>query len=425
MNNALQELKWRGCVYDHTEGVEEALTEGPVTFYIGYDPTADSLHVGSLLQMMNMARMQRMGHHPIAVVGGGTGLIGDPSGKTKERQLLTLEQVEKNLAGIKGQLARFLDFDAADNPARIVNNYDWLGSISFVDFLRDVGKYFTVNNMLAKESVKRRIESEDGISFTEFSYSLLQAYDFLVLHDRYKCSMQLGGSDQWGNIVAGGDLIRKLRSQKAFGLVSPLVTTATGVKFGKTEAGTIWLDPERTSPYRFYQFWLNTDDADVINYLKYFTWLDQEQIAGLETALQERPHERSAQKALAAAVTEVVHGAEALSAAQRASEVLFGGDIEGLGAAEVADIFQDVPSTEIAASRFDGEGMQLADLMVEVQACKSKGEARRLLQGGGVSLNNRKWDDPNQGITRADTIEGRFLVLRKGRKNYFLVKVLG
>ena len=425
MNNALQELKWRGCVYDHTEGVEEALTEGPVTFYIGYDPTADSLHVGSLLQMMNMARMQRMGHHPIAVVGGGTGLIGDPSGKTKERQLLTLEQVEKNLAGIKGQLARFLDFDAADNPARIVNNYDWLGSISFVDFLRDVGKYFTVNNMLAKESVKRRIESEDGISFTEFSYSLLQAYDFLVLHDRYNCSMQLGGSDQWGNIVAGGDLIRKLRSQKAFGLVSPLVTTATGVKFGKTEAGTIWLDPERTSPYRFYQFWLNTDDADVINYLKYFTWLDQEQIAGLETALQERPHERSAQKALAAAVTEVVHGAEALSAAQRASEVLFGGDIEGLGAAEVADIFQDVPSTEIAASRFDGEGMQLADLMVEVQACKSKGEARRLLQGGGVSLNNRKWDDPNQGITRADTIEGRFLVLRKGRKNYFLVKVLG
>ena len=425
MNNALQELKWRGCVYDHTEGVEEALREGPVTFYIGYDPTADSLHVGSLLQMMNMARMQRMGHHPIAVVGGGTGLIGDPSGKTKERQLLTLEQVEKNLAGIKGQLARFLDFDAADNPARIVNNYDWLGSISFVDFLRDVGKYFTVNNMLAKESVKRRIESEDGISFTEFSYSLLQAYDFLVLHDRYNCSMQLGGSDQWGNIVAGGDLIRKLRSQKAFGLVSPLVTTATGVKFGKTEAGTIWLDPERTSPYRFYQFWLNTDDADVINYLKYFTWLDQEQIAGLETALQERPHERSAQKALAAAVTEVVHGAEALSAAQRASEVLFGGDIEGLGAAEVADIFQDVPSTEIAASRFDGEGMQLADLMVEVQACKSKGEARRLLQGGGVSLNNRKWDDPNQGITRADTIEGRFLVLRKGRKNYFLVKVLG
>ena len=425
MNNALQELKWRGCVYDHTEGVEETLKEGPVTFYIGYDPTADSLHVGSLLQMMNMARMQRMGHHPIAVVGGGTGLIGDPSGKTKERQLLTLEQVEKNLAGIKGQLARFLDFDAADNPARIVNNYDWLGSISFVDFLRDVGKYFTVNNMLAKESVKRRIESEDGISFTEFSYSLLQAYDFLVLHDRYKCSMQLGGSDQWGNIVAGGDLIRKLRSQKAFGLVSPLVTTATGVKFGKTEAGTIWLDPERTSPYRFYQFWLNTDDADVINYLKYFTWLDQEQIAGLETALQERPHERSAQKALAAAVTEVVHGAEALSAAQRASEVLFGGDIEGLGAAEVADIFQDVPSTEIAASRFDGEGMQLADLMVEVQACKSKGEARRLLQGGGVSLNNRKWDDPNQGITRADTIEGRFLVLRKGRKNYFLVKVLG
>lgn len=273
--NLYQELQWRGVLYDATEGAEAAVNAEKLTGYIGFDPTAASLHVGSLLQIMNLARMQRFGHTPIAVVGGGTGLIGDPSGKTAERQMITKEQVEENLAGIREQLARFLDFNAKSNPATIVNNYDWLGAISYLDFLRDVGKYFTVNSMLARESVKRRIESEDGISFTEFSYMLLQAYDFLVLYDRYNCTLQMGGSDQWGNIVAGKDLIRRLRAGKAHGIVTPLVTTASGVKFGKTEAGAVWMNAEWTSPYRFYQFFLNTDDADVIQYLRFFTWLNQ------------------------------------------------------------------------------------------------------------------------------------------------------
>ena len=269
------ELKWRGLVYDATEGVREVLARERVVGYIGFDPTAASLHVGSLLVMMALAHMQRQGHSPIALVGGGTGLIGDPSGKTAERQLLTLDRVEENVEGIRSQLARFLDFDVAPNPARLVNNADWLTKLGAIEFMRDVGKHFTVNAMLAKESVKRRTESEDGISYTEFSYSLLQAYDYLVLHDRFGCTLQMGGSDQWGNITAGMDLIRRVRGGKAHGLVMPLVTTASGTKFGKTEAGTIWLDPALTKPYEFHQFWLNVDDRDAVKYLKCFTFLDE------------------------------------------------------------------------------------------------------------------------------------------------------
>ncbi|MGH1365196.1 MAG: tyrosine--tRNA ligase [Calditrichia bacterium] len=420
--NFFDEQTWRGCILDSTEGARDAVSGKPVAGYIGFDPTADSLHVGSLLQIMSLARLQRSGHKAIALVGGGTGLIGDPSGKSEERKLLTKEQVQANADAIKNQLSRFLDFDG-DNPARMVNNLEWLGEISFVDFLRDVGKYFTVNNMLAKESVKRRIDSEDGISFTEFSYSLLQAYDFLVLNDRYDCTLQMGGSDQWGNIVSGSNLIRRIRQKKAYGIVSPLVTTASGTKFGKTEAGTVWLDAARTSPYRFYQFFVNTDDADTIPYLKFFTWLTQEEIAELETSIADNPGKREAQQRLATELTRIVHGQEGVDKAQNASKVLFGGAIEGLKADDVADIFQDVPSIKISRSEFEGEGMALPDLMVGCGAVDSKGNARRLLQQGGVSLNNNKIDDFNRRVVLEDFIENRYLVLRKGRKNYFLIQV--
>src|SRR5215471_10548354 len=287
--NLFDELAWRGMVSEKTEGVADALAKERLTAYIGFDPTSSSLHVGSLLTVMGLARLQRFGHTPIAIVGGGTGMIGDPSGKSQERVLLDAEQIEVNVAGIRAQLERFLDFGRASNAARIVNNADWLGTIDLLSFLRDAGKHFTVNYMLQKESVSRRLESEDGISFTEFSYLVLQAYDFLQLFDRYGCVLQMGGSDQWGNITAGIDLIRKLRAAKAHGLVMPLVTTASGVKFGKTESGAVWLDPERTSPFQFYQFWLNTDDRDVVRYLKFFTFLDQPAITELANAAAASP----------------------------------------------------------------------------------------------------------------------------------------
>src|SRR5437016_2488489 len=352
--NLYQEFQWRDMLYEATPDLREVLANEKLTAYIGFDPSAASLHVGSLLPVMGLARLQRFGHTPIAIAGGGTGLIGDPSGKTKERQLLTHEQVEENLVGIKEQLSRFLDFDAAGNPASIINNADWLVPISMMEFLRDVGKYFTVNNLLAKEAIKRRLETDDGISFTEFSYPLLQAYDYLVLHDRHGCTLQMGGSDQWGNIIAGIDLIRRLRSAKAHGLVFPLVTTAAGVKFGKTEAGAVWLDPKLTSPYRFYQFWLNTDDRDALTYLKFFTWLSQEEIGELEENLRAEPEKRTAQKEMARHVTALVHGATELEKAVRASEVLFGKEISGLGVQEILDIFADVPSTELEKSKLDG-----------------------------------------------------------------------
>src|SRR5205807_6019343 len=294
--NLFDEFKWRGMLHEATPDLREVLAKEKVTAYIGFDPSAPSLHVGSLLPIMGLARLQRFGHTPIAIAGGGTGLIGDPSGKTKERQLLSNEQVEENLVGIKEQLSHFLDFNAKENPASIVNNADWLGPITMMEFLRDVGKHFTVNSLLGKEAISRRLESDEGISFTEFSYPLLQAYDYLVLHDRFGCSLQLGGSDQWGNILAGIDLIRRLRGARAHGLVFPLVTTSAGVKFGKTEAGTVWLGAKLTSPYRFYQFWLNTDDRDAITYLKFFTWLSAAEISLLEEKLRLAPETRAAQR---------------------------------------------------------------------------------------------------------------------------------
>jgi tyrosyl-tRNA synthetase len=418
-----EEYQWRGMVFDATPGLSELMSKESMTGYIGFDPTASSLHIGSLLPIMCLARMQRFGHNPIAIAGGGTGMIGDPSGKTKERQLLNAEQVEENLAGIRSQLEAFLDFETKTNPARIVNNLDWLGQLGLIEFLRDTGKHFTVNYMMSKESVKRRLASDDGISYTEFTYMMLQAYDFLKLNETLGCNLQMGGSDQWGNILAGADLIRRERGKKAHGLVFPLVTNAAGTKFGKTESGTVWLAPERTSPYRFYQFWLNTDDADAINYLKYFTWLDQGQIEELAVELEQSPGQRAAQRRLASEVTDMVHGPSALAGAERASSVLFGGAMEELSAKELMDVFEEAPSSEFARDAFSGPGMGFLDLLVDTGLAASKGEARRLVRSGGVYLNNHRVSDEGLAVRAEDGIDDVLLVLRKGKKNFRLVQL--
>jgi tyrosyl-tRNA synthetase len=421
--NLFDEFEWRGMLYEATPELRGVLAREKVTAYIGFDPSAASLHVGSLLPVMGLARLQRFGHTPIAIAGGGTGLIGDPSGKTKERQLLTIEQVEENLAGIKQQLSHFLDFEAKGNPAQVVNNIDWLGPITMLDFLRNVGKYFTVNSLLGKEAISRRLDSEDGISYTEFSYLLLQAYDYLVLYDRHNCTLQMGASDQWGNITAGIDLIRRLRGVKAHGLVYPLVTNSAGVKFGKTESGAVWLDARLTSPYRFYQFWLNTEDSAVITYLKFFTWLSQDEIGELEQSVQAAPEKREAQRRLAREVTAMLHGETELDKAVRASEVLFGKEISGLSVAEILDIFADVPSTEIEKSKVDGAGFTLGDALVLSGLAPSKGEAKRLVQGGGIAVNNSRADDVRRTISISDFIDGKVVVLRKGAKSYHLIRI--
>ena len=416
------ELKWRGMVFDATEGLADLLAKEPLTAYIGFDPTASSLHVGSLLTVMGLARLQRFGHTPIAIVGGGTGMIGDPSGKSQERVLLDADQIAVNVAGIREQLERFLDFGAARNRARIVNNTDWLGTIDLLSFLRDAGKYFTVNYMLQKESVSRRLESEEGISYTEFSYLVLQAYDFLQLFDRYGCVLQMGGSDQWGNITAGIDLIRKLRAAKAHGLVWPLMKTSSGTKFGKTEAGTIWLDPRRTSPFNFYQFWVNVDDRDVIAYLKCFTFLDEAAIDSLAAASVAAPEKREAQRVLAREVTTLVHGADQVGRAERASSVLFSEDISSLPIDDLLAVFSDVPSTEIPRTQLV-DGIGLVDLIARVRLASSKSEARRLVQSGGVYLNNRRAADPQAKVRAADAMGGQLFLLRKGAKEQHLVRL--
>jgi tyrosyl-tRNA synthetase len=426
--NLYEELTWRGMVYAATEGLLDVFAHERVTAYIGFDPTASSLHVGSLLPVMALARLQRFGHSPIAIVGGGTGMIGDPSGKSQERTLLTREQIAGNLAGIRQQLSRFLDFESGQNAARVVDNADWLASFDLLGFLRDTGKYFTVNYMLQKESVSRRLESADGISFTEFSYLLLQARDFLELFDRFGCTLQMGGSDQWGNITAGAELIRKLRAKKAHGLVMPLVTTASGVKFGKTEAGTIWLDPARTPLQEFRQFWLNTDDRDVVAYLKYFTFLTREEIGALADSTARAPEKREAQRVLADHVSRLVHGDADASRTARANAALFTATTADVAdAAHVADqllaIAADVPSTTIAAGDFDGAGVGIVDLVVRAKLAASKSEARRLIQQGGVYVNDRRMDDPGARLTRRDAIDGRVLLLQKGARQRHLVRL--
>ena len=422
-NSAFDELRWRGLVYDNTERVPEMLAHGSVKAYNGFDATADSLHVGHMVPLMALARLQRFGHVPIAVAGGGTSMIGDPSGRTAERLLLSREAIESNIETIKTQLAHFLDFDVKKNPALLVNNADWLLSLNLVDFLRDVGKHFTVNYMISKDSVKMRLDREDGISFTEFSYMLLQSYDFLHLHDHFGCTLQTGGSDQWGNITAGVELIRRMRGKPAGALVYPLITKADGTKFGKTASGAVWLAPERTSAYRFYQFWMNTDDRDVVNYLKFFTWLDEATIRELEAWVQQKPEQREAQKRLAQEMTRMVHDETALQKAEQASQVLFGGEVTGLSGAEVADIFADVPSGEVAAAKLQGDGLPVVDMLTKCRIVSSKGEARRAIDAGGVYLNNRRISDAAIRVTFADVIDHQFIVLRHGRKNYCLIRI--
>jgi len=422
--NIYDELHWRGLVADCTDAPElnKRFHLGPVTVYCGFDPTADSLHVGSLVPLLTLRRFQLLGHHPIPVAGGATGSIGDPSGKAAERQLLTRELLNANIAGIKPQLARFLDFEAPANPARLVDNADWTAPVSYLEFLRDIGKHFTVNMMVAKESVRARMEDREvGISYTEFSYMLLQAFDFYHLCRTFACDLQIGGSDQWGNITAGIDLCRKKLGRHVFGLTLPLVTKADGTKFGKTESGTVWLEARRTSVYRFYQFWIQTEDAMVVRYLKYFTFLSREAIDALEGQHVEKPEARVAHKALAGAVTELIHGKQATQEALRASEILFGGGLEGISEQTFNEIVGEVPSREVEPGRLGGEGIPLGEVLVHSGLCPSKGQARKDIEGGGIYVNNVREAATQRAITGADFLFGKHLLLRKGKRNYVVV----
>ncbi len=418
--NVYDEFKWRGLIYDSTEGLNEILAREKVAAYIGFDPSAASFHVGNLIPIIGLVRMQQYGHTPIPVIGGGTGLIGDPGGKSTERPLMTKEEIDANLEGLREQLSRFLDFDSKTSPAVMVNNADWLCTIGMTDFLRDIGKHFSVNSMLAKESVSNRL-GKDGISFTEFSYLLLQAYDFLTLYEQYNCTLQMGGSDQWGNITAGIDLIRRLHGPKAHGLVFPLLTTSGGSKFGKTESGSVWLDANLTSPYRFYQYWINTDDNDVITYLKFFTLLSQPEIEELAGSVKSQPEKREAQKKLAQDITRRTHGDTALQKAEHASSVLFGEQVGNLNLQDLLDIFAEAPSVRINRSQFQGEGMTLVDIATSTGLAQSKGEARRIIEGGGIYLQNIRVTDVKRRISLQDAIEGQAFVLRKGQKEYRVV----
>lgn len=422
--NIYDELQWRGLVSDCTDAAElnKRLSAGPITLYAGFDPTADSLHVGSLVPLLVLRRFQLLGHHPIAVAGGATGSIGDPSGKSAERQLLTRELLNANIAGVKPQLARWLDFDARSNPARLVDNADWTTPVSYLEFLRDIGKHFTVNMMVAKESIRARMEDREvGISYTEFSYMLLQAFDFYHLCKEFGCELQIGGSDQWGNITAGIDLARKKLGRHVFGLTQPLITKADGSKFGKTEAGTVWLDAKRTSVYKFYQFWINSDDRDAVRYLKYFTFLSREEIEALEKKHAENPGAREAHRALAKAMTDLVHGEVATKEAVRASEILFGGGLDGISESTFNEIVGEAPSKEIDRGKLDGAGQPLLEVLVHSGLCPSKGQARKDLEGGGIYVNNVREANLQRAVSNNDLLFGKHLLLRKGKRNYVVV----
>lgn len=416
------ELNWRGFIKQMThEELPGILDKESLRFYCGFDPTADSLHIGSLLPIMGLAHFQRHGHRPIALVGGGTGLIGDPSGKTQERNMLDLEDVERNVEGIRGQLERFLDFDG-ENAAVLLNNADWLCEIKLLDFLRDIGKHFSINMMLNRDSVRMRLEDRDhGISYTEFSYILLQSYDFLYLNEKYNCRLQVGGADQWGNIVSGMDLARRLRNASTYGLTFPLVTKADGSKFGKSEGGNVWLDAERTSPYKFYQFWMNQTDADVGKYLRYFTFLPKEQVEDLDRQVAEAPHERTAQRTLAEAVTRLVHGETAFANAVAASKAMFGGDLFALDERTLHEIFDEMSSAEFPKSVLQ-QNRLLLDVLVEAEVFASKGEARRLVRNGGLYINNQRVDTEDQKMSETFLLAGNMSVVRTGKKNYYLLK---
>ena len=429
--NFVQELKWRGMIQDMTPGTEEQLQKEMTTAYLGIDPTADSLHIGHLVGVMMLRHFQRSGHRPIALIGGATGMIGDPSGKSKERVLIDEERLRHNQEAIKNQLARFLDFESdAPNAAILVNNYDWMKTFSFLDFIRNIGKLITVNYMMSKDSVKRRFTGEsgaDGMSFTEFSYQLLQGYDYVYLNENYDCKLQLGGADQWGNITTGTEMIRKISGNEVFALTCPLITKADGKKFGKTEQGNIWLDRRYTSPYTFYQFWLNVSDDDADRYIKIFTSIPQEEIESLIAQQKEAPHLRLLQKRLAQELTILVHGEEELEKAVAASGILFGNAtseaLRSLDEETLLAVFDGVPKFEVSRELLN-EGVKAVDLTTEVAAVfASKGEMRKLVQGGGVSVNKEKLAAFDQVITTADLLNDKYILIQKGKKNYYLIIV--
>jgi len=424
----VEELKWRGMIHDIMPGTEELLGKEQVTAYVGIDPTADSLHIGHLVGVMMLKRLQDAGHKPIALVGGATGMIGDPSGKSQERNLLDESTLRSNQEALKMQISRFLDFETeASNRALMVNNYDWMKEFSFLDFIRDIGKHITVNYMMAKDSVKKRLgsDSKSGMSFTEFTYQLVQGYDFQVLYRDHQCKLQMGGSDQWGNIVTGTELIRRIERGEAFALTWPLITKSDGGKFGKTEEGNVWLDPERTTAYKFYQFWLNVSDEDAQKYLKIFTMLKREEIEALISEHAEAPHIRVMQKKLAEELTVMVHSHEEYEMALEASGILFGkGTTESLKLIRedvFLSVFEGVPQFELPSSDIDRDVLEL--LAVDTAVFSSKGEARRMVSGGGVSINKQKLSGPEQHITSDDFINNKYLLVQKGKKNYYLIRV--
>ena len=420
----IEELEWRDLISDCTdrEGLQERLAKGPITLYCGFDPTADSLHVGSLVPLLALRRFQLCGHHPIAVAGGATGSIGDPSGKTAERQLLTHELLKANIEGVKVQLGSFMEFEGVENAAQLIDNADWTAPLSFLDVLRDIGKHFKVNAMVSKESVRARMEDRDvGISYTEFSYMILQALDFHHLCETQDCELQIGGSDQWGNITAGIDLIHRKQNRQAYGLTLPLITNADGTKFGKTESGAVWLDVNRTSIYQFYQFWVRIDDRDVVRYLKYFTFLSRDDVEELASQHEAEPHARIAHKALAREVTALVHGEEAVTEAIRASEILFGGELEGITEATFREVAGEVPTFELSTDRFGGEGLWLPELLHEAGLAQSRGQARKDVKGGGVYVNGKRIDDEQHKLTTSDLMFEKYVLLRRGKRNYAVV----
>lgn len=418
MVQLLDDLRWRGIIYQETDadGMKETLEKEKISLYCGVDPTADSMHIGHLLPFLTLRRFQNHGHRPIVLVGGFTGMIGDPSGKKEERSLQTVEQIEKNVEGIKAQLQRIFDFDS-DNGAILTNNYDWAGSMNLLTFLRDYGKNIGVNYMLAKDIVSSRLDS--GISFTEFTYTILQAIDFLHLYENFNCKMQIGGSDQWGNITTGLEFIRKMAGEnaKAYGLTIPLVTKSDGTKFGKTESGAIWLDAEKTTPYEFYQFWINAADADVVKYLKIFTFLEKEVIEELAQSVETAPHLRKAQKALAEEMTRLIHGEDALQQAIRISQALFSGEIKELSVEEIAQGFKDVPTFA-----YTEENLSLVEILVQAKISPSKRQAREDIQNGAISINGEKNTDVQAVLGEEDKLGGEFTIIRRGKKKYFRIQ---
>ena len=428
-SNVAEDLEWRGALFDATPGAAHTLATKKVTCYNGFDPTASSLHIGNLVAIMGLVRLQRYGHTPVALVGGGTGMIGDPGGRTTERTLMSVPEIDENVEAIHLQLEPFLDFDVKSNPARMVNNADWLRTVELLPFLRDVGKHFTVNSMMGRDSVKDRFTRDNGISFTEFSYQLLQAYDFLTLYERDSVGFQAGGSDQWGNILGGIDLIRRIHGAdsegrpRAHGIAYPLVVGANGEKFGKSIGGAPTLDPNQTSPYKLYQFFLNVTDADAVPYVKLFTLLNKVQIGGLAEAVSEEPQKREAQRALAEEVVRTVHGQNGLDQAEKVSRAFFGGDISRLTADQMEDVLDGSSVTEVNRGQLSGEGIRFSELAVSAGAGKSGGDVKRTIDQGGMYLNGEQISDAGRLVGVEDLVEGRLLVIRRGRKNYSLVKV--